>query len=150
MLYDAMEYRFSITDVLSSKVVIGRWPYAHGPILRQLIATLHRREKPRLISFRPGSEPPIELALSFKSDAAPCQAEAKAAAFVCGGGACAPEPRGAPDVLRFRRLCGRPARLDATRSRQVCQRQWRLDRSFGRYRSGRSGASPGVPFSPPD
>ena len=33
-LNDAMEYTFSITDVLSRKVVIGRWPYAHGHILR--------------------------------------------------------------------------------------------------------------------
>ena len=36
-MHEAMEYRFSITDVLSSKVVIGRWPYAHGPILRHVI-----------------------------------------------------------------------------------------------------------------
>jgi hypothetical protein len=40
MLHEAMEYRFSITEVLSSKVVIGRRPYAHGNILRHVIVVL--------------------------------------------------------------------------------------------------------------
>src|ERR1700722_1890127 len=43
MLHEAMEYRFPINDILSCKVVIGRGPYAHAPILRHPIACVLRQ-----------------------------------------------------------------------------------------------------------
>jgi hypothetical protein len=70
MLHETMEYRFSITDVLSSKVVIGRWPYAHGPILRHVIVCAPHNAENLRIGKRIAAFDKDENANGYESQAA--------------------------------------------------------------------------------